>query len=314
MPLIKVFIRPLAQYGFAAGTLLALSGCQTISLPTLPNFSTQSVPGPTMAPAPLPTFYTGDKYYYSNGAREQVVSINGETVNMIRRSKRKVSNFRNFILPSPYIEGIIGEYYKESNIVTNALWPLRVGNAVKFNTEGKTVYKVSGHTSKYTQRWDCSVAGTEHIRVLAGEFDTYKVKCQRFSIKGRWWQNSTWNYAPILGTYVLRRNFYKKNGARIRQLTAIRPSLQNEPSPVRKGIIHAWQTALESKQNGEISSWTDKKTGTSVQVEPIKTYRAENGLFCRTYKEYLTRKGKTRIYAGVACRQGKMQWRTPNRG
>ena len=315
MLLFNRFPNILAKCGIATSAVLILSGCQSVSLPSLPNFSSSPVPGPAMAPAPLPVFYAGDKYYYSNGSRDQVVSVDGEMVNMISRQKRKLSNFRNFILPPPYIEGSKGEYYKESNVPTNALWPLSVGASTQFSAKGRSVSKASGNVTEYMQNWQCEVEGTERIRVLAGEFDTYRVKCKRFSAKGRWWQNRTWNYAPDLGTYVLRRDFLK-NGAktRIRELTAVRPSLQSDARNVRKAIMHTWQTALESKQAGEIASWTDRKSGTSVQVEPIKTYRAENGLFCRTYKEYLTRKDTTRIYSGVACREGKMRWRTPTRG
>lgn len=118
----------------------------------------------------------------------------------------------------------------------------------------------------------------------------------------------------MLGTYVLRRDFHKTRGESARELTAVRPSLQDLPKNVRSGIVHAWQTALEYKKPGDLVSWTDRKTGASVQIEPIKTYRAESGQFCRTYKQYLTRKGVTRIYSGVACRTGKLQWRTPRKG
>lgn len=305
----------LTKCGLTVSAALIISGCQSISLPALPNFSSSPVPGPAMAPAPLPVFYAGDKYYYSNGARDQVVSVDGETVNMISRQKRKLANFRNFILPPPYIEGSKAEYYKESNLPTNALWPLTVGTSMRFSTQGRSVSKASGRVNEYSQKWQCEVEGTERVRVLAGEFDTYRVKCKRFSAKGRWWQNRTWNYAPDIGAYVLRRDFLKKGAkARSRELTAVRPSLQNDPSNVRKAIMHTWQTALESKQAGEIASWTDKATGTSIQVEPLITYRAENEMFCRTYKQYLTRKDITRIYSGVACRGGKMKWRTPTRG
>jgi len=112
---------------------------------------------------------------------------------------------------------------------------------------------------------------------------------------------------------VLRRDFHKKRGERIRELTAVRPSLQNEPDKARQGIIHARQGALENKKRGEIQSWKDSASGTSGQVEPLATYRAQNGQFCRTYKQYLTRQGATRIYMGVACRNGKLKWRTPRR-
>lgn len=294
-----------------ATAAFVLAGCQT---PNLPNLRSAPGPGPEMAPAELPSFYAGDKYYYSNGSREQVVSVDGEMVNLISRSNRKLTNFRNFVLPQPYVEGSTKEYFKNTNAPTTVLWPLTAGTQTRFSTDGRTVTKDSGYTSEYKQKWTCENTGTEHIRVLAGEFDTYRVECKRYSTSGRWWQNRTWYYAPSIGTYVLRRDFYKQGGERIRELTAVRPSLQGEPDKVRQGIIHAWQLALESKKSGDIQSWTDKKTGTSVQVEPLVTYRAQNGQFCRTYKQYLTRQGDTRIYMGVACRNGKLKWRTPARG
>ena len=185
---------------------------------------------------------------------------------------------------------------------------------MRFSTQGSSITKETGYLSEYTQKWSCETTGTKHVRVLAGEFDTYQVDCKRYSTSGRWWQNRTWYYAPSIGTYVLRRDFYKKSGERFRELTALRPSLQDEPDNVRQGIIHAWQVALESKKRGEIQSWTDNESGTSVQVEPLNTYQAKNGQFCRTYKQYLTRKGATNIYMGVACRTGKLKWRTPARG
>ena len=219
MPLVHKISNILTKCSAATTAILLVSGCQSISLPSLPNFSSEPVPGPAMAPAPLPAFYEGDKYYYSNGSRDQVVSVNGETLNMISRSKRKLANFRNFILPPPYVEGTKGEYYKESDVPTNALWPLTIGAKTQFETKGRTVTKPSGNVSEYYQRWQCEVEGTERVRVLAGEFDTYRVKCQRFSTKGRWWQNRTWNYAPDLGAYVLRRDFYKSGAkSRIRPL------------------------------------------------------------------------------------------------
>ena len=267
-----------------------------------------------MAAAPLPNLHAGDKYYYSNGWREEVVSTDGETVNLINKSKRKVVNFRNFVIPSPYLETSKAEYFKESRVPTNAMWPLRVGNTVKFSTEGTSKSKASPREGKFSQKWDCAVDGTEHVRVLAGSFDTYRLTCKRRSSTNKWWQTYTWYYAPEIGAYVMRRNFHKTRGESVRELTALRPSLKNEPKNVRIGVIRTWQDALENAQSGDIRSWTDKKTGTSVQVEPLATYRAKNGLFCRTYKQYLTRNNTPRIYAGVACRTGKLKWRTPTRG
>jgi len=302
------------KFGLVASIGMSASACVPGSAPQSKYFSALPTTNLNLPAAPLPTLNPGDKYYYANGWREQVVSTNGETVDLINKSKRKVVNFRNFVIPAPYLEGSKAEYFKESRVPTNALWPLQVGNSASFSTEGRSVSKTNQRVSKYAQKWSCAVEGIERVRVLAGEFDTFRLKCERRSSKNKWWQSYTWYYAPLINTYVLRKSFHKKRGESVRELTALRPSLGDEPKKVRIGIIRTWQDALENAKRGEIRSWTDKKTGTSTQVEPLATYRAKNGLFCRTYKQYLTRQSNTRIYAGVACRTDKLKWRTPTRG
>lgn len=308
MPMYKSILKP----SLLMAAAIAISGCQVAGQTSMLNFA--AVPGPDLPAAALPAYNIGDIYYYSNGSREQVVGVQGESIHFETRSKRRLTNLRNFTIPAPYFESLTKEYFKQSTGSPTALWPLSVGKTSKFTTDGRSISKATDVESRYVQRWSCAVEGTEHVRVLAGEFDTFRVKCQRTASNGKWWQNRTWNYAPMLGTYVMRQDFHKKNGKSFRQLTAVRPSLQDVPKNVRSGIIHAWQSALENTQEGGLISWTDKKTGTSVQIAPLTTYRAANNQFCRTYKQYLTRKGVTRIYSGVACRYGKMKWNTPKRG
>jgi len=308
------FKKSLLKLSLVGSIGLSAAACIPTIAPQSKYFSSQPMGDAVLPPAPLPTLNAGDKYYYANGWLEQVVATNGETVDLINKRKRKVVNFRNFVIPSPYLEGSTAEYFKESRVPTNALWPLRVGNSASFSTEGRSVSKTSESVGEFSQKWSCAVEGIEHVRVLAGEFDTFRLKCERRSSSNKWWQSYTWYYAPSISTYVLRKSFHKTNGETVRELTAVRPSLTDEPKKVRIGIIRTWQDALENAKRGEIRSWTDKKTGTSTQVEPLATYRAQNGQFCRTYKQYLTRQSNTRIYAGVACRTGKLKWRTPTRG
>jgi len=294
---------------------LGLSACiPALVEPQSKYFASQPISDVTLPPAPLPTHRAGDKFYYTNGWLEQVVSTNGETVDLINKAQRKIVNFRNFVLPAPYVEGSTAEYFKESRVPTNALWPLAVGNQVRFSTEGRSESKTTSRVGEFSQKWDCAVEGQEHVRVLAGEFDTFRIKCNRRSSSNAWWQSYTWYYAPSIGTYILRRSVHKTRGESVRELTALRPSLAKEPKTVRNGIIHTWQDALENAKSGEIRSWTDAKTKTSTQIEPLATYRAKNGQFCRTYKQYLTRQDTPHVYAGVACRTGKLQWRTPTQG
>jgi len=301
------------KLSLSTAAVFLISGCQSVSLPSLPNFSSQPIAGPPMPAAPLATYHVGDSYYYANGVRETVVSIEASTVTFINAYKRKLVYFKDFTIPTAYSENSVKEYSTESR-VTGSLWPLRADKTTKFYTKGSSTTIATGNTRTYDQRWDCAVDGTERVRVLAGEFDTFRIKCRQLSASnGKWWRNRTWNFSPMLNAYVLRRDFHKTRGESARELTAVRPSLKNLPTNVRSGIIHAWQTALEYKKPGDLVSWTDPKTGASVQVEPITTYKDKNGQFCRTYKQYLTRKGETRIYSGVACRTGKLKWRTPRR-
>jgi len=134
-----------AKLILAATLVTLLSGCQTVQLP---NFKSAPGPGPTMPPAQLPNFTVGDKYYYSNGAREQVISVEGEAVNMISASKRKLTNFRNFVLPQPYIEGATKEYFKNTNAPTTLMWPLSVGASARVNSDGRSGTKASRRTTQ----------------------------------------------------------------------------------------------------------------------------------------------------------------------
>ncbi|MBD3661179.1 MAG: hypothetical protein HUJ11_03170, partial [Arenibacter algicola] len=276
----------------ALGAAFTLAGCPAAQLQAIPNFTPNLGPAPALPPAELPAYTPGDKYYYSNGARDQVVSVDGEMINMISRSGRKRTYFRNFALPTPYIEGSTKHYYKDIDAPVTVLWPLRVGNDASFRTQGRAISKESGQVNDYMQKWSCKVDGTEHVRVLAGEFDTYRVECRRYSAtSGKWWETTTDYYAPELGTYVMRRKFHKKRGARIRQLTAVRPSLSDMTDDVRRNIIRTWQMTLEYKESGQLASWTDQASGVSVQVEPLHTFQADNGLLFRHRKTSLPTQG-----------------------
>jgi len=296
-------------------TTAACSSLKTpFNTPSSQYFSSQELPDLALPAAPLPKPFVGDKYYFSNGWSEQVTGTDAKTIDILTKRNRKATNYRNFILPEKYVEGTKADYFKQSRIPQDVLWPLVVGNSTSFTTEALTVSKTTGREDQYAQKWTCAVEGAERVRVLAGEFDTFRVKCDRRSASNKWWQSYTWYYAPLINTYVLRRRNHKTNGESVRELTAVRPSLTSLPRRQRNAIVSTWQDALENAPRGESRSWNDPATATATRVEPQLTYKAKNGQFCRTYTQSLTRQGDTRTYAGVACRTGKLKWRTPTRG
>lgn len=311
---IQTVSKHLVKFGIIGTLGLGATGCSTLDALNAPSsqyFASQKLSDLALPAATLPAPKDGDKYYFANGWSEQVVRSDAETIELVSKVNRKVVNYRNFILPAKFIEGTKADYLKESRVSKKTLWPLVVGNSTSFTTEGTTISKTTERADTYAQKWTCSVEGVERVKVLAGTFDTFRVKCDRRSASNKWWQSYTWYYAPRLNTYVLRRSYHKTNGESVRELTAVRPSLSAMPRDNRNAIVRTWQDALENAQRGEFRSWADPTTKTATKVEPLTTYKAQNGQFCRTYTQTLTRKNQTQTYAGVACRTGKLKWRTP---
>ena len=297
----------------AVSTLL-LGACTLTGQPDSAYFSAQAVPPGTLPPAPMPTYHVGDKFYYSNGWKEKVVAEDGNQLQLLNKANRKLVAYKNFAIPAPYIEGSTAEYYRDSNADPDVLFPLRTGNSARFGTDGHTYYKSNGREARYHQNWICEVDGQKRVHVLAGDFDTYAVTCNHYTTRGHWIKRYTWYYAPELNTYVLRQYYNRHGKEYVRELTALRPSIEDLPQASQHNIVLTWQEALENVHSGESRSWSSADARTKVVVSPLKTFKANNGQYCRTYRQELTRDGETRLYAGVACRRGKLQWRTPPRG
>jgi surface antigen len=303
-----------ASFAAAVSALaLGLTACQPGQSVLAANLVNPTEPGPYMAPAQMPTFQSGDKFYFTNGRTEQVVDVQGEQVTWLVNRKRKMVTYRNFVIPYAYYEMTTREIFTKSQVSTHALWPLSQGMQERFSTDGATQVFASGQTSDYRQMWDCAVDGTERVRVLAGTFDTFRVTCKRYSTTGKWWQTRTWFYAPEISAPVLRHDHYRTSGESKLELTAIRPTLNYLSADAAKNVRRAFQHALENLQSGETAMWKDTKSTVTVQVTPVATFQAANGQFCRNYRQILSQNGQSRTYAGVACRKDKLRWLTPSK-
>ncbi len=69
------------------------------------------------------------------------------------------------------------------------------------------------------------------------------------------------------------------------------------------------QTALESYQVGQTSSWTNPDTGHSGSFTPTNTYQTAQGQYCREYQQTVTVGGESQQAYGTACRQPDGSWR-----
>jgi surface antigen len=69
------------------------------------------------------------------------------------------------------------------------------------------------------------------------------------------------------------------------------------------------QTALESYQVGQTSTWTNPDSGHSGSFTPTNTYQTSQGQYCREYQQTVAVGGESQQAYGTACRQPDGSWR-----
>lgn len=69
------------------------------------------------------------------------------------------------------------------------------------------------------------------------------------------------------------------------------------------------QQSLETAKTGQTSNWSNPDSGNSGTITPTKTFRADNGSYCREYQQSITVGGKTEEAFGTACRQPDGSWK-----
>ena len=68
------------------------------------------------------------------------------------------------------------------------------------------------------------------------------------------------------------------------------------------------QTTLENAPDGATRRWSNRHTGHSGEVTPLRTYVSEQGYFCRDYREELAVAGGSGRFYHTACRDDAARW------
>jgi hypothetical protein len=215
--------------------------------------------------------------------------------------------------------GVTRQFGPRKDLYTQSattLWPLRTGNVANYTETGTWIEK-DGTDSSYQTAWSCTVEGTEQISVLAGDFDTYKIVCNRYYVsrsnkRSNLREAKTWNYAPAVGHYVLATTkYYYDRKPRRRELLAVLPPLNDLSAGARHQMEHSFQQALERKKSGESVRWSSHKLRASVETMPTKTFRTPDGNYSRRYVQKFTLPDGQRTYYGMAVRNPDGVWIIP---
>jgi len=77
----------------------------------------------------------------------------------------------------------------------------------------------------------------------------------------------------------------------------------------QSGVAQLVQATLEKKLSGTEASWRNPDTGEIVVVEPIRTFRNDEGHYCREYREAVAElAGSKHTQFGMACRSAEGVW------
>lgn len=69
------------------------------------------------------------------------------------------------------------------------------------------------------------------------------------------------------------------------------------------------QVTLEGAEDTVPRGWSNRYSGNSGTITPLKTYLTESGMFCRDYRETIIIKDRAQTYLNKACRDPNDVWR-----
>ena len=93
------------------------------------------------------------------------------------------------------------------------------------------------------------------------------------------------------------------------------PRAENNPAPPRMSsqdialANQTFQNALEKSASGNHLTWRNPGTGHSGSITPQKTYRAQNGLYCRVFDETVVMTKNPQSFRNTACRDRDGVWK-----
>ncbi len=178
--------------------------------------------GPELKPAALPTYEEGTTFIYSDRSWETITAAAPGTVSWIDHRGKVSSGSPDFIYRRANWQTRTRrgrrEFKQWQHIFSKSdlsLWPLSEGNIMRYSEYG-TWFDKEGLKHAYRSNWVCRVSGTERVTVMAGEFNTWKIVCERYTFprgkrKPRLREVKTYYYSPRVKHYILASTRYMYN-------------------------------------------------------------------------------------------------------
>lgn len=298
-----------------AATLTLLGGCQ--SFPGAAPRSPQIVQGagPALAPAAMPRYAVGETFAFDNGRQNTVLDVQGPGVTWRRGADSTETVFHGFIIPATTWQTRTRR--SRATITTGSadLWPLAVGKVQQFQIAQVIEPRDGGAFAdgssrrEFKQNWTCAVEWTVRVKVKAGDFDTFRIGCYRYSAEnGDWRQTRLTYFAPALGMFVLRQDYFvRRAGRRVELLSdGFNSTVLAQADQV--SLNQTLQDVLNRNATGQETRWRDAGGTLQVVLVPLRNYGGEGGVTCREYASTYLLGNRTRKNTRRVCPAANGLW------
>ena len=327
-------MRRLAVGSIIIGAAVALSGCVSDSTVDLIAADPEFTPKAQIGAAPMSTFQVGDIFRYKVGytlVAESVERIDSDGVWWRDNLGRRWVGSDGALVPSRAIARSNGKAQIVDAKVQSPgdMFPITVGKTVAFRTSSPNW--LNGTT---TQDRSCTVEEFGTLKIVAGHFDTFRVKCL---YDGHVRYNY---YAPVIGRVVLQTTdtvldsvqrellaFERGTGEPIRTASGpaadkmkMAPTARAKPARLTTGAAPRFgiQLAAYRSQNRVKKAWSWIKRRGGPFLANLKPHyeRAENagGPLYRLIVGDFTTKAEARRHCQALKRNGFDCWLRPHVG
>lgn len=258
-----------------------------------------------------PVYEAGDRFHYSDGSSETVLSVDGGRVVWESSDGTRRTAPWNFILPPFAWYSEHGSGSAEADIAADVLWPLKPGSEVRYSISA-TIMETSPNPEKIFELWHCRVRSATRITVPAGSFDTLPIICDVFRQPAGPKRTITWNYAPAIGHFIRRGEAVDEQKGKPVELVAVELGGRDWPAAARAGLDWAFQHALENEASGRSVKWESSALPGHIEIETLAEVDYGGEGQCRRFAATrFDAEGMKRIYPGIACRGSDGVWTVP---
>jgi hypothetical protein len=254
-----------------------------------------------------PVYEAGDRFYYSDGSFETVLSLGeGRVVWESSDGTRRTAPW-NFVLPAYAWYGEHGSGSAEAEAAPDVLWPLKPGTEARFSVSATSMAS-SSSSEEIFELWHCKVRSSTRLSVAAGSFDTLPIACTVFRQPEGPKRIVTWSYAPAIGHFIRRAEAVEEGEEKAVDLVGVELGGQDWPAAARAGLDWALQHALEADASKPVQ-WESSALPGHIEIEALAEVEHSGAERCRRFAATrFDAEGMKRIYPGIACRSADGAW------